>query len=153
MQTVISRLTMAYERIGRERMAGLPIYNDGLMVEAVRFKSWDYRYVGVLITPWFMNYIAVPIESEEWNRQPIGYTVEISFPSGNYPFQLCFAPEIGDHLSLPLFSSVVDFPNQKTAREVAEDIQNRLFLEQEPPKNGQFSRRALFGMGGDKPRS
>ena len=55
-------LTMArrFERIGAEQMRDLPIYNHAIDVEAIGFHPWGPGFIGVLITPWFMNLMLLP---------------------------------------------------------------------------------------------
>lgn len=44
-------LTTAFRRIAATRMAGLPMNHDGLTVEAVGFRAWEGKRVGVLVLP------------------------------------------------------------------------------------------------------
>ena len=60
-------LVASFERIGRESMRGLPFYNEALSVEAVGFERFGDAWLGVLITPWFMNLMLV-------SDQPIPYS-------------------------------------------------------------------------------
>lgn len=67
----VQALEQAFARIQRERMADVPVLNPSLQVQAVGFAlepgeeaepsiAW-----GVLITPWFMNLIRLPLRSTE----------------------------------------------------------------------------------------
>lgn len=66
-------LEAAFRRIAATRMAGLPLMQPGLAVQAVGFEpepddaglAW-----GVLITPWFMNLLRLPLMAENAQRLP-----------------------------------------------------------------------------------
>ena len=47
-------------RAAAARMEGLDFVNPALSVEAVAFAPWQGHWLGVLITPWFMNLILAP---------------------------------------------------------------------------------------------
>jgi [NiFe] hydrogenase assembly HybE family chaperone len=125
MTTSVEKLVQDYQRIAEERMRGLPLYNNSLSVEAIAFRDWEGRQLGVLITPWFMNLILLPADGEHWSDR--GMKTEWEFPSGRYEFDTCDSDEAGPHQSAALFSTVGDFPDQKTAREVACEVMVRLF--------------------------
>ena len=55
----VKALVASFERIGRESMRGLPFYNESLSVEAIGFDRFGDGWLGVLITPWFMNLMLV----------------------------------------------------------------------------------------------
>jgi [NiFe] hydrogenase assembly HybE family chaperone len=42
------------------RMADLPIYNPKLNVQATEFRRHGSWTIGVVVTPWFMNVVAIP---------------------------------------------------------------------------------------------
>ena len=45
------------------RMQGLAFVNPALAVEAIGFAPWSGHWLGVLLTPWFMNLVLAPRES------------------------------------------------------------------------------------------
>jgi len=148
----IEELVVAYCRVGDDRMRGLPFYNDRLSVEAVGFRSWKGRLLGVLITPWFMNLVLLPRAEDEWDRLPPGETAQWEFPSGTYELNPSRMEYVTTYLSAALFSTVQDFPDQETARAVAQKILNYLFQEpraegdvpQHTPRHEPVSRRDVF---------
>jgi len=153
--TALTRWVSAYESIHGERMAGLPICNDNLSVEAIGFRHWDGGFAGVLISPWFMNFVIFPCGNEEWLEERTGAKVEVEFPSGTYEFDTCALPELGAHLSLALFSTVHDFPDQETARQVADETARAIFCYAgtgdagAASKKHAVSRRSLFAAGNE----
>lgn len=122
----IDRLVAGYRRIDRERMRGLPIYNDALQVEAVGFRPHARCLCGVLITPWFMNLVLLPAVGEQWSASTFGEKVIWQFNAGEFEFTRAVLEETGTHLSASLFSTVQDFSDQDTAREVAETVLEQL---------------------------
>lgn len=128
MADAVDRLVAGYCSIERQRMRGLPICNADLQVEAVGFRSrGGRRLCGVLITPWFMNLVLLPVVSEEWCTAASGSKINCRFPAGEYEFTLSVSEDIDTHLTTPLFSTVQDFPDQDTARRVAEEVLERLY--------------------------
>ena len=147
----VQALQAAFQRIGAERMRGLPMVNPRLSVETVGFRPWQDHVVGVLIAPWLMNLIALPGGDDNgWQRSNRGERVELEFPAGRYQFDACLREDGRWHLSLPLFSTVLDFPNQTAARRVAEEVLDRLFAEQgrsaAPGAEDLLTRRALLSL-------
>jgi [NiFe] hydrogenase assembly HybE family chaperone len=139
----VEELLATYRDKVQPKMCGLPMYNANLRTEAVGFERRDGRLSGVLLTPWFMNLLLLPNESDEWLKLPPGKTFEVDFPSG---CQRCLlsAPEgIVPHLSLPLFTTVQDFPDQDSARRVAEEVLRRLYLDAGDAETADISQGAL----------
>jgi hypothetical protein len=43
-------------------MRDLPVYNPALAVAAIGFRALDDHAFGVIVTPWFMNLVRVPLD-------------------------------------------------------------------------------------------
>jgi len=108
-------------------MEGLPVVNEALSVEAVGFTAWDGHLLGVLIAPWFMNLILLPDKSDDWHRLEAGSKQAWALPSGEYEFTVGRVDGVGIYQSCALFSSVRDFPDQGTARQVAQAVMAEIF--------------------------
>ncbi len=128
------RLAAAFRAIHAERMRGLPFVNERLAVEAVGFRRWNGRWLGVLITPWFMNLVLLPDEGPQarWQSLRPGASAAYEFPAGVFEFIGNREDAIGEFQSCSLFSPVFEFADQATARATAEaalvallDAQNR----------------------------
>lgn len=126
----IPGLVAIHRRIADERMRSLPIYNERLDVEAVGFRTVDGRLLGVLISPWFVNLVLLPGEGDEWAGLGVGSSCVWEFPAGQYEFHVAELPGVGAHYTAALFSSVADFPDQETARAIAEGVMERLFSDE-----------------------
>ena len=129
MADAVDRLVSAYQRIQYERMQDLPILNTALTVEAVGFRPHGRCLCGVLITPWFMNLVLLPAAGEHWSMASFGSRVIRQFNAGEYEFTPAAIEGVGTHLSMALFSTVQDFPDQATARRVAEEVLEQLHVK------------------------
>jgi len=137
----VENLVYRFECILDERMRDLPFVNPNMQVEAVGFREYDNRPLGVLITPWFMNLVMLPAD-DDWNESAQGSVVAFDFPSGSVEFTVCADEVMGTYLSAILFRSVTDIPDQQTARELAVEVMKELFTKARDKNT--VSRRALF---------
>ena len=139
-----------YRRIRDERMRGLPFLNTALDVEAVGFRAHGEHEVGVLITPWFMNLVVLPGD-DRWDALPAGSLCQLELPAGRMEFNVGGDEAIGTLLTAVLFTTVADFPNHDTARDVAAEVLRRLFTDAEEAAQQvapKMSRRALLSRAG-----
>jgi [NiFe] hydrogenase assembly HybE family chaperone len=130
-------LVAAFERIAATRMAGMPLCNPALSVEAAGFRAHGGGLAGVLVTPWSINLVLLPAPG----TAPLatGERATAGFPSGNYEFMGGDEPECGHFRFCSLFSPPDEFADQAQARAVALEVMAQLFQ----PAAG-VSRRALF---------
>lgn len=147
MTIAVADLVRHFQAIYRERMQGLPIVNSRLDVEAIGFGYLEEHQLGILLTPWFMNLLVLP-GNDEWSNVEQGSTVEWSLPNGGYEFTVSRDERLGPYLTAVLFRTVVDFPDQETARSIAEEILRQLWAEPDAPVQNPggnpLSRRAFF---------
>lgn len=122
-----SLLEAVFRHIAETRMAGLPILNPALGVEALGFRSWQDGLTGVLITPWFMNLVCLPETSSTWPRMDSGSTHLRALPGGEFEFLAAREETLGPYLSCSLISPMHDFADMDAARAVAEAILQLLF--------------------------
>ena len=146
---VVARLLDAY-REAAVRMRPLPQYNAALEVDAVGFREYHGRQVGVVVTPWFMNLTVLPAPDEQppWHA---GRITRLDFPSGPYDLMVGEAEGVGRIATTSLFSLMHDFADAETARATARAALDALFEAPrpapppEPRPERVFSRRKLFG--------
>jgi len=110
-----SRLEAAYRRIQSERMQGVPMLNPALGVAAVGFAEWEGRWLGVMVTPWFMNLMLVPRDPAAWTPLRTGAKRKYALPAGEYEFIGGDDPAIGEYQMCSLFSPMFDFTDMDTA--------------------------------------
>lgn len=124
-------LEQAYDTIGRTRMQGLPIVNPELRVKLVGLREWQGDAVGVLVTPWCMNLLALPL-TREWPATRVGATQVLDLPSGSYDLLAAHLPEVGPHGLGSLMSPMQDFSAQQQAVDAARAAMDLLFAEPGP---------------------
>lgn len=170
----IARLEAAFREIHTAQMRGLPIVNDALAVKALGFRRHDERWLGALVTPWFLNIVLLPGEGDDWSGLIPGAKELIEFPSGRYEFVHANRKGVGAYKACSLFSPMFEFASMLQATETASaalvslfdpsiredgaqtaEIRRRREAElAPPPEEGtepaepvRPSRRALLGMG------
>jgi [NiFe] hydrogenase assembly HybE family chaperone len=122
------RVVAAY-RAAEARMAGVPILNPRLAVEAVGFRRWSGHWLGALVTPWCINVVLLPDDPQAWKPPPPGDKRLLAFPAGPYEFISGRDALLGEHQSLSLFSPVLEFEDQNAARIAALAALDALFDE------------------------
>ncbi|WP_223264634.1 [NiFe]-hydrogenase assembly chaperone HybE [Sulfuriferula plumbiphila] len=118
-----------FDGIARHRMAGLPILNPSLHVEAVGFRLWEGLWLGILITPWTINLMLLPADNPDYAALGLGETRRWRFPSGQYDFMGGEEPGLGSYQACSLFSPVFEFASQEDAVATARAALEQLLLE------------------------
>lgn len=121
-----SALEATYRDVQATRMRGLPFLNPAVNVEAVGFAAWDGHWLGVLVTPWFINLVLAPRDESRWHEVAPGEKRRYQFPAGDYEFIGAAEPAVGDFQVCSLFSPVLEFEDHATARFVAEQARTAL---------------------------
>jgi [NiFe] hydrogenase assembly HybE family chaperone len=109
------------------RMDGLAFINPSLCVEAIGFAPWQGHWLGVLLTPWFMNLILAPRDAASWPSLKPGDKRCYHFPAGAFDFIGARDELAGEYQMCSLFSPLLQFDDQETARRVAELAREALF--------------------------
>jgi [NiFe] hydrogenase assembly HybE family chaperone len=112
-------LQTTFGHIAQQRMAGVPILNPALSVEAVGFRPWDEHWLGVLVTPWFMNLWLMPRVVSRWQPIAVGASRHYVFPAGVFEFIGGFESTLGDYQACSLFSPMFDFDDPASAHDTA----------------------------------
>ncbi len=142
----IAQLEQVFTAIARSRMAGLPMVHPRLRVQAVGFAADEvdpFIAWGVLVTPWFMNLVRLPLcpahvrwPDEQghphpvtawpaWPR-PVGHKTERTF--GTQPIEVIGALEdaLGPYEMASLYSPMHPFSDQHAAVETAREVVRQL---------------------------
>lgn len=109
------------------RMRELPVYNGLLRVEAVGARLDGDRVVCVLVSPWFMNVMVLPLDAAQAPALPEGSKRTLRFPSGDYEAIAGRIDGLGLFESVSLFSPVFEFADQAVARSTAQAAADGLF--------------------------
>jgi [NiFe] hydrogenase assembly HybE family chaperone len=120
-------LERRFKAILQQQMQGVPMVNPALQVQAVGFQAWNDHWLGVLVTPWFMNLMLLPRVAERW--QPIAEreSRHYVFPAGVFEFIGSRDAELGDYQACSLFSPMFDFATQAGAADTAAAALQALF--------------------------
>jgi [NiFe] hydrogenase assembly HybE family chaperone len=120
------RLEATFGAIQRERMQDVPILNPALAVEAIGMRAWQGRWLGALVTPWFINLVVLPADGP-WSSVDERESVWYAFPGGRFEFIAGSEPDLGEYHACSLFSPVLEFADHETARETARVALESLF--------------------------
>lgn len=124
----VRALEEAFDRIARTRMAGLPLNNFALRVQAVGFRLCASGHLaGILITPWAINLVLLARSPSAELRLAADCRQKHDFPSGSYEFMGGEEAECGAYQFCSLFSPAFEFHDQASAVETAGVIMDELF--------------------------
>ncbi len=132
-----ARVEAIYRTIAATRMAGLPVLNPQLDVALRGLRRYGAMHVGVLVTPWFMNLLFLPVEAPgEAGSAPalrVGAARTFLLPSGPYEALAGYEEGLGWHWSCSLFSPMFEFADMDSAVQTADLSLELLFT---PPEVG-----------------
>ncbi len=134
-------LETTFNEILGKRMRDLPVINSVLSVQAIGFNRVNEDWLGVLITPWFMNLLLLPEPDSTWRTQQPGTKIDKYFPYGVFEFTLGSETQLGTYALCSLFSPMFQFENQAAALATAQAALQGLLAEV-PPRS--VSRRDLL---------
>lgn len=119
----VQTLEAFFRQVQHERMQGVPILNAALQVQAVGFVPAEDAPVaeGVLITPWFMSLLRLPLQPGPVGAR-VGSSTERAFGNECFEFLTAYAPALGGYESCALFSPMNAFSSQAQAVETAQAV-------------------------------
>lgn len=118
LKAMTDALERHYHQVAMTSMADVPLINPELRVQAVGFRASEHGWLGVLITPWFISLVLLPVD-KAWQELSVGSHQGHVFASGRYDFLITEADGIGHYKSCSLLSPVLEVPDQETAVQVA----------------------------------
>jgi [NiFe] hydrogenase assembly HybE family chaperone len=113
-------LERAFAEIYLHRMYDVPLCNHALRVEAVGFRRTEDGWLGILVTPWFMNVMLLPARGGHWTHMLLGAKRWHRFASGSYELFGSTEDGVGDYHYFSLFSPMAGFSSQDEAVSVAQ---------------------------------
>jgi [NiFe] hydrogenase assembly HybE family chaperone len=120
-------LEQRFMEIQQRQMQDVPMLNPALRVQAVGFRRWAEHWLGVLITPWFMNLMLLPRLPQHWPHTREGESRHIVFPAGVFEFIGSHDAVLGEYLACSLFSPMFEFATHADARDTAVAALQALF--------------------------
>lgn len=121
----VQALEALFRHVERHRMAGVPVLNPALQVEAVGFAVAPVEpgeapaAVGVLLTPWFMNLVWLPLQPAEGG---VGQVRERRVGSICFEFISAHEPGFGAYEACSLASPMAEYASQAQARATADAV-------------------------------
>lgn len=150
MATRVAALQALFARIAATRMQGVPILHPGIGVTAVGFEPGDdgLGAVGVLVTPWFMNLVWLPLVERDAQDRPlpalaVGATRMRAVGNERFDFIGAHEPGFGPYEACSLFSPMLDFADEATA--LATALQVLAVLRAPPPQGSAAAAGAEAG--------
>ena len=137
-------IEQVFNRIYHENMKDVPVINEKLEVTVVGLQQWQDFYLGVLITPWFMNIIILPYQIDMWDDLSELSKETYIFPSGRYSFITGRDKELATYQMCSLFSPMFEFADNvaalDTATVVIKELMNVENIEQNDIDSEQIER-------------
>ena len=122
------RLAAAFRHIAATRMRGMPLLHPRLAVEAIGFQELreegGLAASGILLTPWFMNLIWLPLEGQDACAP--GSVREHRLGEDGFDFIGAREDGFGAYEMCSLFSPMFEFADQAGARATAWEILGQL---------------------------
>ncbi|MDR2838018.1 MAG: [NiFe]-hydrogenase assembly chaperone HybE, partial [Azonexus sp.] len=112
-------LTTHYRELWQTQMRGLPFVNPALQVEAPGFVRHAGDWLGVVVTPWFLNLFLLNGGGSLWGDIPAGQRRYIELPCGALQFIADDDPVIGLYQYCPLIAPVTAIASMNEARQAA----------------------------------
>lgn len=124
----VANLEAAFRRIERTRMAGVPLLHPRLQVQAVDFASTGQGLaLGVLVTPWFMNLVRLPLQAHAAVSLPApGLSEEQDIGGWTFSFFGHEEAGLGHFAAASLASPMGEFADQAAAVATARALLERL---------------------------
>ena len=120
-------LAAHYRKVWETRMRDLPFVNPALAVEVMPFRDCGGDWIGVVITPWFLNLLLRSGGGRLWGDIPAGERRYVDLPCGTLQFIADDDPDIGPYQYCPLIAPVSAVPDMETARRAAADALEAVF--------------------------
>ena len=117
----IAALESVFRQIAATRMAGVPLLHPRLQVQAVGFEAHAGVACGVLVTPWFMNLLRLPLDDSVEMLKPL-QKGERDVGPRCFEFIGAHEPGIGAFEASSLFSPMFEFEDQAAAVATAHEV-------------------------------
>jgi len=125
----VNALAARYRRIASTRMQGTGLLNPHLAVQTVGFEALEAvaspdapaAALGILLTPWFMNLVWLPLQPHH-APDAVGRKVARQVGAACFEFIAAHEEGLGNYESCSLFSPVFEFDRQQTALDTAQAV-------------------------------
>lgn len=147
----VAQLELVFRAIAATRMQGVPLLHPGLQVQAVGFapEPEGAFVLGVLITPWFMNLLRLPLGAGSVLRP--GEVGPLRMGVRRLRFIGADEAGIGAYEMCSLASPMFEFADQAAAVATAHEVLAQLRAVPPMPEQESARRRFLLGRGPNQP--
>ncbi len=114
-------LQQHYQHVWQTRMSDMPFVNPALSVETVGFLRYQGDWLGVIVTPWFLNLFLLFGGGTLWRDLAAGQRQLAQLPCGALQFIADDDPDLGLYQYCPLIAAVGTLPDHASARQAAVD--------------------------------
>lgn len=127
----VQALVALFRHVERTRMAGVPVLHAALQVEAVGFEPVPVEppeppaAVGVLLTPWFMNLVWLPLQPDARTHR-VGQARLRAVGNTRFEFIGACDAGVGAYEACSLASPMFEFADQAQARATAKAVLDAL---------------------------
>jgi [NiFe] hydrogenase assembly HybE family chaperone len=123
----VAHLELVFSQIASTRMHGVPVLNPMLHVQALGFEVQGEEDApllqGILITPWFMNLLRLPLASDAAERVPAPGSKRKHLCGGQlFEFIAGYEDALGGYEACSLFSPMFEFADHAGAVATAAEV-------------------------------
>jgi [NiFe] hydrogenase assembly HybE family chaperone len=121
----VRQLESGFREIAETRLAIVPVLHPGLRVEAIGFEpEADQAEIalGVLVTPWFMNLMRLPLRPDEPRMLGMGHSAPVEIAGRRFDFIGADEPLVGRYELCSLFSPMFEFEDHDAAVATAREV-------------------------------
>lgn len=115
-------------------MSDLPFVNPQLGVAAIGFVRHEGDWLGVMITPWFLNLFLICGGGILWSDIPAGERRYLELPCGTLQFVADDDPDLGPYQYCPLIAPVTALPDMVAALQTATEALAAVFAPAPKPE-------------------
>jgi len=127
----VTTLEALFDEIATTRMQGVPVINPALKVQAIGFAPVPQQPAmlqGVLITPWFMNLVRLPLNNAATADPVLAERQKATRQFGNTRFEFIgsFEARVGAFEVCSLYSPMFEFADHAAATATAQAVLHQL---------------------------
>jgi [NiFe] hydrogenase assembly HybE family chaperone len=126
-------LAAHFEHVWQTRKRDLPSVNPALTVDVIGFSRQQGDWLGVVVTPWFINLFMFSGGGELWGDIPAGQRRYVNLPCGTVQFIADDDPDLGPYQYCPVIAPVSSVPDMATARKAGLDALAAIIELPAPP--------------------
>ena len=127
-----------------------PVTNPSLTCRAVAFSRYRGDWLGVVVTPLFMDLFLLPGGGDLWGDIPAGQRRYVELPGGTVPFTAADDPMIGPYQHSPLVAPVSALPDMAAALKLAHEAMRGICGEASSATTATADREAQPAVAADR---